>query len=175
MKRFLTTTVIALSFITASAFAAGTVRDPYAHFFNDSFGDFSEELQNAREQGKKGVMVFFEMDECPFCHYMKTNVFNQSHVQEWYRDNFLLLAVDIEGDVEMTDFTGKTTTQKAFAAGNRVRATPVIAFFDLEGKQVHRHTGRTAGIEEFMWMGEYVTSGVYQDMPFSRYKREKKK
>ena len=174
MKRFLTTAVLALSFIT-SAVAATTARDPYAHFFNDTFGDFAEELQNAKEQGKKGIMVFFEMDECPFCHYMKKNVLNQPQVQEWYRDNFLLFVVDIEGDVEMTDFAGKTTTQKAFAEVNRVRATPVIAFFDLEGKPIHRHTGRTAGVDEFMWMGEYVAEGVHQDMPFSRYKREKKK
>jgi thioredoxin-related protein len=173
MKRLLVTAILALSFLPGAHAAAG--KDPYTHFFNDSFGDFSEELETAREQGKKGVLVFFEMDECPFCHYMKKNVLNQPEVQAWYRENFLLLAVDIEGDVEMTDFTGNTTTQKSFAEVNRVRATPVIAFFDLEGKPVHRHTGRTAGVEEFMWMGEFVAEGAYRDMPFARYKRAKKK
>ena len=41
-------------------------------FFDETFGDFTEELTHAREQGKVGVFVFFEMDECPFCHRMKT-------------------------------------------------------------------------------------------------------
>lgn len=172
MKRLLASLMFAL--ILAPAAAAATGKDPYAHFFNDTFGDFSEELAQAREKGKKGVLVFFEMDECPFCHYMKKNVLNQPEVQQYFRDNFLLFAVDIEGDVEMTDFQGQTTTQKNFAEVNRVRATPVIAFFDLEGKPVHRHTGRTSGVDEFLLMGKYVAEGVYKDMPFARYKREQK-
>lgn len=173
MKRLLASFVLALSFVPAALAATG--QDPYTHFFNDTFGDFSEELEQARENGKKGILVFFEMDECPFCHYMKKNVLNQPEVQAFYRQNFMMFVVDIEGDVEMTDFAGETTTQKSFAEINRVRATPVIAFFDLDGKPVHRHTGRTAGVDEFLWMGQYVAEGVYNDMPFARYKRAKKK
>jgi thioredoxin-related protein len=161
-----------LSLLVPAAQAAG--KDPYTHFFNESFGDFKEELAKAKAEGKQGVLVFFEMDECPFCHYMKKNVLNQPEIQAYYREHFLMLPVDIEGDVEMTDFEGNATTQKAWAEKNRVRATPVIAFFDLDGQQVHRHTGRTAGTDEFLWMGEYVAKGIYKQKPFSAYKREKK-
>lgn len=163
------------STLAAEAQGAPT-RDPGTHFFNDSFGDFSEELNNAREQGKKGVLIFFEMDECPFCHFMKSHVLNQPAVQDFFRANFLCFTVDIEGDLEITDFKGRTMSQKDFAfKENRVRATPVIAFYDLNGEQVFRYTGRTADADEFMWMGEYVAQGIYKDMPFTRYKREKKK
>lgn len=155
---------------------AAQPRDPYEHFFNESFGNFAEELQLARDEGKKGVMIFFEMDECPFCHYMKQNVLNQPEVQEYYREHFLLFTVDIEGDIEITDFDGNTMPQKEFAfEKNRVRATPVIAFYDLQGKPIHRHTGRTAGVDEFIWMGEYVAEGVFKDEPFTRFKREKRR
>ena len=42
---------------------------------------------------------------------------------------------DIEGDLEMTDFQGRTMTQKDFSFKEyNVRATPVLAFFDLDGK-----------------------------------------
>ncbi len=147
-------------------------RDPAAHFFNETWGDFQEELQNAREQGKKGIMIFFEMDECPFCHYMKTNVLNQPQVQDYFRKNFLLFSVDIEGDVGITNLQGKHMRQKDFAfRENRVRATPVIVFYDLEGKPIYRHTGRTAGVAEFMWMGQYVAEGIYRKQPFIRYKK----
>ncbi|MFN2337822.1 MAG: thioredoxin, partial [Gammaproteobacteria bacterium] len=28
-------------------------------------------------------------------------------------------------------------------------------------------------VDEFLWLGEYVSEGHYQDMPFTRYKRER--
>jgi len=147
-------------------------RDPAEYFFNNSWGNYQEELENARAQKKKGIMIFFEMDECPFCHYMKTNVLNQPEVQEYYRKNFLLFTVDIEGDVEISNLQGKKMREKDFAfREHRVRATPVIMFFDLEGKPVYRHTGRTSGVAEFMWMGEYVADGVYEKQSFVRYKK----
>jgi thioredoxin-related protein len=167
---------ILFSTLMLAAQAASTVRDPYQYFFNETFGDFQEELANARAQNKKAILIFFEMDECPFCHYMKQNVLNQPQVQEYYRKHFLNFALDIEGDVEITDFKGRVMKQKDFAFKvNRVRATPVIAFFDLNGKRIFRHTGKTAGVEEFMWMGEYVAEGYYRKMSFARFKRMKRK
>ncbi len=151
--------------------------DPYKYFFNETFGDYSEELAHARDQGKLGVMMFFELDDCPFCHRMKETVLNQPEVQEYFRKHFLLYAVDIEGDVEMKDFKGQTRTMKDWAeTGNRVRATPVFQFYDLEGNPTARYTGATGNVEEFMWLGEYVVQGRYKekDMSFTKYKREKR-
>ncbi len=151
-------------------------RDPYTHFFDDTFGDFPEELARARAEGKQGIFIFFEMDECPFCHYMKRNVFSRPRVQAWYKEHFLNFAVDIEGDVEIVDFQGRPTTMKDFAFRQyRVRATPVLAFFDLDGKLIFRYTGRTAGADEFLWMGEYVAGGYDEKMSFTRFKRLRRK
>lgn len=160
---------------TPLAMAADGPRDPYTHFFNETFGDYSEEIALAREEGKKGVMIFFEMDECPFCHWMKQNVLNQTEVQEYFRENFLMFPVDIEGDIQITNFEGETKAQKEFAFNEfRVRATPVIAFFDLDGNMIHRHTGRTASAEEFLLMGRYVAEGHYKETRFTRFKREQR-
>ncbi len=168
--------LIAVSLLTANAVMAESPRDPYTYFFNETFGDFSEELENAREQGKKGVMIFFEMDECPFCHWMKLNVLNDPAVQAYYREQFLLFPVDIEGDVEITNFAGVSMSQKDFSfKENRVRATPVFAFFDLNGKPIHRHTGRTSDQEEFMLMGKFVAEEHYKKTRFTRFKREQRR
>ena len=32
-------------------------RDPYKFFFNESWGDFKEELANAKQQGKKAILI----------------------------------------------------------------------------------------------------------------------
>ncbi len=164
--------LIGLFFFTGSGWAEP--RDPGQFFFDQTFGDFPEELAKAKEEGKKGVLLMFEMDECPFCHRMKTTVLNQPEVQDYYDKNFLVFPVDIEGDVEVTDFAGNVMPQKDFALKEyRVRATPVFAFFDLDGKLVTRYTGATRDVQEFMWLGEYVVDGHYRDLPFAKYKRER--
>lgn len=141
-------------------------------FFDQTFGDFSEELETARDAGKAGVLLMFEMDECPFCHRMKTTVLNRPEVQAYFREHFLVFPVDVEGDLEVTDFAGNPSTQKAFALKQfRVRATPVFAFFDLDGNLVARFTGATRDADEFMQLGRYVVEGAYKETTFTRYKR----
>lgn len=178
---FISITGLVLSILLASALAEDNIkrsapRDPYKYFFNETWGDFKEELENAKASGKKGILIFFEMDECPFCHYMKMNVLNQRVVQEYYRRNFLSFSVDIEGDLEIVNLQGKSMKQKDFAfKENRVRATPVFAFFNLDGKRVFRYTGKTSGVEEFLLMGKYVSEKKYKTTSFTRYKRKKRK
>ena len=149
--------------------------DPYTHFFNDTWNAFDEELELAREEGKRGVFMFFEMDACPFCHWMKQEVLSRSDVQEYFRENFLNFPVDIEGALEVTTFDGKLMSQRDYAVlEHRVRATPVMLFFDLEGEVVHRYTGRTSGAAEFIQLGEYVASGAHEEMSFPAYQRQQR-
>lgn len=158
--------------INAVAAAPAESRDPYKYFFENSFGDFSEELARAKQAGKKGLLIFFELDECPFCHRMKETVLNQENVQQYFKQHFLSFAVDIEGATEVVNFQRKNMLAKDFAVKeNRVRATPVFAFFDLEGKAIARFTGATTGVEEFLLLGQYVADGHYKKLSFPKFKR----
>jgi thioredoxin-related protein len=171
MKRLV---LVLILLVSAGAIAADKPRDPGQHFFNESFWDFTEELENAREAGKQGILVMFEMDECPFCHRMKATVLNQPDVQDYFREHFLVFPVDIEGDIEVVDFKGRATTMKDFAFKQyRVRATPVFAFYDLDGKYIKRarFTGATRDKDEFLLLGRYVVEGAYKEQSFTRYKR----
>ena len=160
-------------FMLFAATAQAETRDPLSYFFQPKFGDFKAELQTAREQGKKGVFLFFEMDDCPFCARMKSTILSQSDVQDAYRAQFLLYPIDVNGATQMTDFEGKQTTEKAFALANRVRATPTMLFFDLDGKLVMRYTGPTKDKAEFLLLGKYVADGAYATEPFIKYKQGK--
>lgn len=149
----------------------------WSSFFDDSLYDMQEEMEIAKEENKKGILIMFEMDECPFCARMKKTVLNQSMVQDYYRKNFRIITVDIEGDVELTDFKGKETTQKDFSLKQyRVRATPVFQFLDLEGKAIKngRLTGATRNADEFLLLGKYIAEDHNKKMPFSRFKRSQK-
>lgn len=155
--------------------AAEVPRDPAEYFFQETFGDFREELALAREEGKQGVLLFFEQEDCPFCHRMKTTILNQPGVQDYYRTHFRIFSVDIEGDLEITGFDGKQVKQKDFAFfTHNVKATPVFAFFDLDGRLVARYTGPTYDAREFLWLGEYVVDGHYRTDNFTRFKRARR-
>ena len=171
-------TILAWLALFMTATGAVETRDPETHFFNQTFGDFSEELENAREQGKKGILIMFEMEECPFCHRMKQRVLNRKDVQDYFREHFLIFSVDIEGDIEITDFKGNPTTMKDFVFRQfRVRATPVFQFFDLEGNPIRRgrYTGATRDAEEFLLLGRYIVEEAYRKTSFTRYKRSQRK
>ncbi len=156
--------------------AHAEIRDVEGNFFNQTLGDFSEELQQAKAAGKKGILLMFEQDECPFCARMKATVLNQSEVQDFFQKNFLIFPVDIEGDIEIHDMTGVAMKEKDFAFKvNRVRATPVFIFYNLKGQAVTRFTGPTSGTDDFMLLGRYVIDEKFREMSFTRYKLNNKK
>ncbi|MDH3343153.1 MAG: thioredoxin fold domain-containing protein [Gammaproteobacteria bacterium] len=146
-----------------------------ADFFDLFFGDFEEELVAAGDEGKQGVFVFFEMDDCPFCQRMQETILRDADVIAYFRQHFKNHRFNILSSSSVVDFdgtefeTGKEMAEKKY----RVRATPVMIFFDLKGQPVARYTGPTTTREEFMLLGEYVVSGSYKAMPFTRYKRSR--
>jgi thioredoxin-related protein len=160
---------------TVSATAADIVdapRDPMEYFFHQSFNNLQEELENAVEEKKTGVFIMFSDKDCPWCLKMKTNIMNRVDVQTYYREHFRNMTIDIRGDTLMTDFDGNEVSEKDFAfKQHRVRATPVFMFFDTSGKVVMRLTGIVRDAKEFIWLGEFVVSGEYQNTNFTKYKR----
>lgn len=161
-----------LLFMLSASVSLAETRDVEKYFFDQMLGDFKSELVTAKKEGKQGVLLMFELDDCPFCHRMKATILNQSEVQDYYRKHFLIFSVDTKGDNPMVDFKGKETTEKQFSVENRIRATPVFAFFDLEGKQMTRFTGAAKDSHEFMQFGRYVAEGHYKSMPFAKYKQQ---
>jgi len=167
----------AILLLVLSLSASSQTRDPNQYFFNQTLGDLTEELEIAREEEKKALLIMFEADDCPFCARMKKTVLNQADVQDFYRENFHILAIDMEGDVEITDFNGNTVSMKDFSfKQHRVRATPVFAFFDLDGKAIKRgrYTGAMTGVDEFLQFGRFISEDIYREMSFTSYKRSLK-
>lgn len=155
--------------------ASAEIRDPEEHFFHQTFGDLQEEVELALEEGQKGIMVMFELNDCPWCDRMKATVLNQSDVQDYFRQNFRCLMMNVEGDNLVVDFNGEEIAEKDWALKhNRIRATPVFLFLDLEGNRIMRYTGAAKDVEEFMLLGEFVADGHYQDGNFIKFKRARR-
>jgi thioredoxin-related protein len=163
--------VLVIPTLARSETAAGP-RDPREFFFAQSFGDLPDELDEARQAGKQGLMLFFEQQGCPYCERMLKTIFNQPEVQDWYRERFVSIAVDINGDVELRDVDGITLPSKVFAEHRRVKTTPTISFIDLSGAEVYRRTSMVSGVAEFMMMGHYIAEGRYTDTSWKDYAGE---
>jgi len=148
-------------------------RDPREFFFTQTFGDLREEMQLARDEGKLGMLLFFEAESCPFCQHMLNKVLNQKDVQDWYRERFVNIAVDIHGDVELTDFDGITLPSKVFSDHRKVFLTPVVAFIDLGGNEIYRHYGMVRTPGEFLLLGEYIDDKHYFDTEFAVFARSR--
>jgi len=169
MKKWMIGSLLAFATLFSSqAWSAGA-------FFDETFGNFQEELETAADAGKKGIFIFFHMDECPFCDRMKATIMTEPDVIKLYKENFLTFQVDIEGSNEVTDFDGTVSTSQDMSEKKyRVRATPVMMIFDLQGKPLLKYTGPTRTKEEFKLMAQFVIDGVYNEMTFTKYKRQQK-
>jgi len=176
MLRVVITGAALAVFLLASPFFEATAngntvepRDPRSHFFTPTFGDLNEEMQVARGEGKIGMLLFFEAEDCSYCKRMLKDVLSEPRVQDWYNERFVSIAVDIYGDVELTDFDGITLPSKVFTDHRQIFLTPVIAFIDLKGNEIYRHLGMIATPEEFLLLGEYIAGEHYYRMEFKTY------
>lgn len=160
-------------FLLAFCLVAMSYQTTYAaDFFDETFGNLKDELETAKENEKMGIFLFFEMEDCPFCDRMKKTIMVSPEVIAFYKKHFLTYRIDIEGASTLVDFDGTEGTYQSISEKKyRVRATPVMMFFDLEGNPMTRYTGPAKTDEEFMLLGKFVVEGIYKDMSFTKYKR----
>jgi len=166
-----------LQTVSAEALSPGVEIRGSQAFFDESFLDLQEELDLAKEEGKIGILIMFEIDDCPFCYRMKHTVLNRSDVQDYFHSYFRILSINAEARLEMTDFSGEMLTLKEFSLKrNRVRATPVFQFYDLQGKLFKngRFIGATTDADEFLLLGKYFVEQHNKDISFFRFRRSLK-
>ncbi len=157
-------------FLLCSAVVHAQPRNPDAYFFDQTFGDLKAELATARQEGKRGALVMFEMEGCPYCRAMRDKVLNQPEVQEYYRKHFAIFSIDVKGDKPLVDFSGANVAEKDFATRYNAKYTPTFQFFDLDGKPTASFTGvAKGGVKEFLALGRYVVEGAYQKGSFADY------
>ncbi|MEO8333106.1 MAG: thioredoxin family protein [Gallionella sp.] len=168
MKNF--SAVLLFMFCLGTGFAE--TRDAEKNFFDLQMGDFKSELATAKKQGKTGILIMYELEDCPFCFRMKHTILNQIEVQDYYHQHFLIFTVDIRGSLPMTDFNGKETTEKAFGMEHRVYGTPVFDFFDLDGKLITRFPGTAKDVNEFLLLGKCVVEDACKTASFNKYRKQ---
>ena len=107
-------------------------------WFQLSFLHLKEDFAEAKAHGKR-FAVLFEQRGCPYCAHMHTEVLAQRYINDYVRENFAILQLDLWGAREVTDFDGTVLTERALAERWGVIFTPTVVFFKddltgLEGK-----------------------------------------
>ena len=143
-------------------------------FFDPFLGDLRAELDEARRTGRKGAVIMYHFEACPYCQRMKREVLSRPEVQEGYRSDFVRLAIDTRGAQSITGLDGKALPESAFAKAQKVRGTPTFDFHGVDGERLYRHVGGLFDPAEFLLLGRYVASGAHRSLTFSEYKRQTK-
>lgn len=140
-----------------------------AEFVTESIdNDIPGEVAAAAEDGKR-LVIMFQQTGCPYCAKMRARVFPDPKVVEFYSKHFVLIYSNIRGDLPVVAPDGKEMTEKELARKLRIRATPVLLFFDKDGGKALRVTG-FLDAERFNKAGQYVLDGAYKaKMSFYRY------
>lgn len=109
-------------------------------WFKESFLDLKEDIAEAAKAGRR-LMLYFYQDGCPYCAKLLRDNFGQKAVADNTRKHFDVIALNLWGDREVTDLTGKTMPEKVFAMAMKVQFTPTLVMFDEKGQVVLRLNG----------------------------------
>lgn len=109
-------------------------------WFKESFLDIREDVADAADAEKR-VILYFYQDGCPYCAKLLNDNFADRAISEQTQKHFDVIAINMWGDREVTDFNGDTVPEKAFAASLKVQFTPTLLFLSESGKVLLRING----------------------------------
>lgn len=167
--------VVHLLMISLSAFAVGDkfnisniddspiLRDvQYPKWFKNSFLDLNEDLEDAIDADKKGVIVYFGQKHCAYCEaLMQINFGTEKDIIQYTQKHFDVIPIDIWGNREVTDFQGKVISEKKYAEREKANFTPSLIFYGKDGKELLQLRGYYTPYKLRAAL-EYVVDGYYK-------------
>ena len=137
----------------------GTKTSSHPDWFKESFLDIAEDVDEATDAGKH-VMLFLEMNGCPYCYKMIEENFKGSDYSGWLQEHFDVIALNIRGDREVALDADTTLSEKALAERLGVRYTPTVVFLSSDHEPVARINGYR-NPEDFKQVLDYVDARAY--------------
>jgi thioredoxin-related protein len=155
----------------------GLYRQPW---FIDSLLELADDLDAAAEKGKR-LAVMWELKGCPYCRDTHLINFARPDIEQYVKERFDVLQLNIIGAREVTDFDGEKLGEKQMAAKYGLRGTPVLQFFPEHSQGLgakpprEREMLRSFGYQppdEFKQMFVFVAERIYERMTFREYLRK---
>jgi len=136
-------------------------------WFKQSFLEIADDVDEASASGKH-VILFFQLNGCPYCDRMLTESFEAEPMTHYVREHFDVISINVRGDREIAFNEEITVTEKELSGILKVSGTPAILFLDENNKTVVRVNGYRAP-ERFRLILEYVATDSYRSTSLADY------
>ena len=103
-------------------------------WFALTFRDVAEDIESARDEGKRLVMIF-EQRGCIYCAKMHEALLSDPEVSDFIKANFKVVQYNMFGDEEVTDLDGEVLTEKTAARKWGYVFTPTLVFLPEEAPE----------------------------------------
>jgi hypothetical protein len=129
-------------------------------WFAGSFLDLKEDFAEAKSAGKR-FAVIFEQRGCIYCTKMHTEVLAKKYINDYVRENFSIVQLDMWGERVVTDFDGQKMPEKKLAERWGVLFTPTIVFYKAEIAGLDGKWGQPLEVAR---MNLGIGAGTFYDM-----------
>lgn len=140
----------------------------FPEWFKLSFLDFREDLNEALDSGKDGLLIYYGQKYCPYCQQFLEKDLAREDIQAYTLERFDVIGIDIHGDRTVVDLAGEELTERELAIREETNFTPSVVFYNNEGKEVLRLRGYYPPYR-FRAALEYAADGHYRDESFREY------
>ena len=133
MIRRVIVAAVALMALSVQAWSAEVGEDGLhkQDWFALTFRDVAEDIEAARDEGKRLVMIF-EQRGCIYCAQMHEKILSDPEVSDFIKANFKVVQYNMFGDEEVTDLDGDVLTEKTAARKWGYVFTPTMVFLPEE-------------------------------------------
>ncbi|UWQ22407.1 thioredoxin family protein [Jannaschia sp. W003] len=137
--RLLIAAVAALWAVAAPAAELGDDGLHKAPWMVETFKDLREDLAEANASGRR-LLLIVEQRGCIYCTRMHEEVFPREDIARMLGEDYLVVQLNMFGDVEVTDFDGESMSEKAAVRRWGLNFTPTLLFLPEDVPE-----GATAG------------------------------
>lgn len=133
----------------------------YPKWFKRSFLDLQEDLEEALDGGKKGLLVFISTHRCSYCKAFIDRSLDATDIRQRVQASFDVIGLDIFDDSEMVDPAGKHFRVKEYVAANKAAFTPTLIFYGADGRKLLKIVGYYPA-EKFRSVLDYIEGDHYE-------------
>ena len=82
------------------------------------------------------LIVIYSRKDCKYCETVKRDYLKPLTTNPRYRDKVVVRQINQDSDAQLVDFRGETTTHARFAASEKIKLVPVVAFYGPQGTRL---------------------------------------